>query len=255
MNSPESSRLDAAKLAAILLDLQSLQARAPESEDPADVLQAILKLQQLELNAVRERILRTEFEWWQVMCSPLFVWRFRQQRRSSSEPDRCAGDWADLRILSDLITRIQFGYVLDPATVAHLHRFVRAGALTARDVWRLTHSLGCRVVRESISPAPINSFAARGGLAVGIGLSVCAIASGYQSAAWLMSGSGDGVCAGVGYAVLSYSLAHIAPMVVCCTWGRRDAAQVLSYLLSNDPPFMPRQEGAVSRSLLARLTW
>lgn len=228
-----------------------MQARASDSEDPAGVVQAILKMQQRELDAERDRILRTQFEWWHVMCSPLYVWRFRRQRRSSLALD----SREDLRRLSDLITRIQFGYFLDPATVAHLHRFVHAGALTRRDVWRLTHSTGCRVARESLSPAPINKFAAGCGLMIGIGLSVCAIAFGYQSAAWFMSASANGICAGVGYAVLSYSLAHIAPMVVCCTWGRRDAAQVLSYLLSNDPSFTPRREGAVRRSLLARLTW
>lgn len=171
----------------------------------------------------------------------------------------CAGGSAltheECRKLSDLVTRIRFGFYLDQATVDHMQRFVSRGVLTGRDIWRLTHSLGCRIERRILLPAPINNFFAVAGLVVGVGLSACTVAFGYQAVIGFCSDVPLSLCTGFGFAALSYLLAHVAPLVVCCTWGRRDAAKALTYLLSNDPPVDASQAMAVRRSLLARLAW
>ena len=254
-SSPDSSEEDAAKLAAVLLDLQSLQARAHGSEAGVQRLEAIRSLQQHELEAERSRIFNIRFEWWQVICSPLHVWVFSRRRRRAAGPGGGAFTRDECRKLSDLVTRIRYGFYLDQATVSHLQRFVSRGVLTGRDIWRLTHSLGCRIERKSLLPAPINSFFPVAGLMVGVGLSAFTVAFGYQAAMGFGSDVPLGLCTGFGYAALSYLLAHVAPLVVCCTWGRRDAAKALTYLLSNDPPVDSSYATAVNRSLLARLAW
>lgn len=256
MNSfPDSSEEDAAKLAAILLDLHSLQVRAQGSETGIQTLEAIRRLQQHDLEAERLRICSIRFEWWQVICSPLHVWAFLRKRRRATGPSESALTREECRTLSDLVTRIRYGFYLDQATVSHLQRFVSGGVLTGRDVWRLTHSLGCRIERKNLLPVPINDYFAVTGLVVGFGLSACTVAFGYQAAMGFSSDVPLGLCTGFGYASLSYLLAHIAPLVVCCTWGRRDAANALTYLLSNDPPVDSSQATAAKRSLLARLAW
>jgi hypothetical protein len=253
--SSDSSEEDAAKLAAVLLDLHSLQVRAQGSEAGVQTLEAIRRLQESDLEAARLRIFNTHFEWWQLICSPLHVWVFSRRKRRAKGPGGRALTREECRNLSDLVTRIRYGFYLDQATVSHLQRFVSRGVLTGRDVWRLTHSLGCRVERKSLLPAPINSFFAVAGLVVGVGLSACTVAFGYQAAIGFGSDVPLDLCTGFGYAALSYVFAHVAPLVVCCTWGRRDAAKALTYLLSNDPPVDSSRATAVNRSLLARLAW
>ena len=254
MNEPsEPEDPDAAKLSAILVEMQSLWARVSESANPAAALDAVRSVQQQEMERQYARLLETRFTWWQVLCSPVHVWRFKRERaKPGAEPPLTRADWHQL---NGLVVRIQFGYFLEPTTAVHLRRFVASGILSARDTWRLTHSLGCRVTANGLAPAPVNSLVAAVGLAAGIGLCTLAVLFGVQAIAGVIDDCRNNLCSIVGSVVLGYALAHLAPLIVCCTWGRRDAARALERLLKQDPMGMPQAVPGLKRPLLARLTW
>lgn len=250
---PEPENPDAAKLSAILVEMQSLWARVPELANPSKAVDALRSVQQREMESQYARLLETQFTWWQVLCSPVHAWRFKRERaKAGAESPRTRAEWHQL---NGLVVRIQFGYVLEPATAAHLRRFVTSGILSARDTWRLTHSLGCRITENGLTPAPVNSLVAAGGLAVGTGLCILAVLFGVQAIAGVIDDCRSNLCSIVGSLVLGYALAHVAPLIVCCTWGRRDAARVLERLLKQDPTGMPQALPGLKRPLLARLTW
>lgn len=102
--------------------------------------------------------------WWQVACSPISAWKLAER---TSQDNRRLGGPRGLGADQSVLSFCSFGlvYVLEPNLAVHLARVIESGALTARDVWRLTHSLGCRVAGESLQPAPVSRFVSVAGLA------------------------------------------------------------------------------------------
>lgn len=256
MNEPPAPEdTDATKLSAILVEMRSLWARTPELANPIEALDTIRSVQQHEMESQYARLLQTKFAWWQVLCSPVHAWRFKRERAIAGAERPSPLTRVEWHQLNGLIVRIQFGYFLDPTTAVHLQRFVASGILTARDTWRLTHSLGCRIRENGLAPAPVNRLVAAAGLAAGSGLCILAVLFGLQAIAGIVDDCRKNLCSIVGSVVLGYALAHLAPLVVCCTWGRRDAARVLERLLKQDPMDMPHALPGLKRPLLVRLTW
>lgn len=254
-DSSESDSADAAKLAAVLIDLSSLKARAGKSVDAVQALEKISFLERRDMQRQYLRLLQTRFRWWQAVSSPIHVWLFNHERRrvsigSIARLDR--DSWHRLNRLSD---RIEFGFYVDPASATHLRRSVRDEVLTARDAWRLLHSLGCRVKEDRLEPAHLTRSAAMLGLAVGGVLGLIALLFAVDVVIGLVSGCEYKICQILGSGMLCAWLLFIAPLLICCTWGRRDAANALHALLFQEPdlPAVPRP--ALKRPLIARLAW
>lgn len=254
-DSSESDSADAAKLAAVLIDLSLLKARAGKSVDALQALKKIRLLARRDMQRQYLRLLRIRFKWWQVVCSPIHVWLFNRERRRVSIGSIARLERDEWLRLNRLLDRIEFGFYLDPASATHLRRFVRDGALTARDAWRLLHSLGCRIKEDRIEPAPLTRTAAMVGLVVGGSLGLIALLFAVDVMNGLVNGCEYGLCQILGSCMLCAWLLFIAPLLICCTWGRRDAANALYALLFQEPdlPAIPRP--ALKRPLIARLVW
>jgi len=226
-DSSESDSADAAKLAAVLIDLSLLKARAGKSVDALQALKKIRLLARRDMQRQYLRLLRIRFKWWQVVCSPIHVWLFNRERG-----------------------RVSIG------SIARLERdeWLRLNR-TARDAWRLLHSLGCRIKEDRIEPAPLTRTAAMVGLVVGGSLGLIALLFAVDVMNGLVNGCEYGLCQILGSCLLCAWLLFIAPLLICCTWGRRDAANALYALLFQEPdlPAIPRP--ALKRPLIARLVW
>lgn len=246
---------EAAKLAAILIELRSLAAKAEGSRGPTEALEDIRAIQKHEMGAQISRWLNTRLEWWQVITSPIHTRRLlalRRRDRTAGEIERSRSDWHEVH---RLVTSIQFGYALDAMTADHLRRLIDAGILSARDAWRLTHSLGCRVTSGSLMPAPVSKGIAAGGLcsgaiAFGVGL-VFAL----QAAAGLVGSPHQALCVTVGCAVVVPFLFGVGFLFISCTWGRRDAARVLDALFSRDLVHTADASTRARSPLMRRLAW
>lgn len=234
---------DARKLANILLELSSITSKSPGCTGYADDHQKIVKEQIKDLMLFKPL-------WWQIICSPLVAWQFAVvKRRLASFCEFGVGDYLRVR---KLVCRLRFGYVLDPYLVVFLDRHLSSGRLAARDVWRLTHSLGCRVSKGNLEPihiskatAGIGAFSAACIGVMCVALGFCAVTSWYEE-------SNVNVCQSFGTAVLAYVLAHIAPTLLCLTWGSRDASIFLQELLKeklDEQPIKPKN------TLISRLAW
>lgn len=184
--------------------------------------------------------------WWQVACSPISAWKLAKERRKTIGDSVGPEDWGRISRLS---SQLRFGYVLEPNLAVHLARVIESGALTARDVWRLTHSLGCRVAGESLQPAPVSRFVSVAGLAAS---SLVAVAGMWFvcGAATSAFGSCLNICEFMGNFVLACGSAHLAPLLLMSTWGRRNASIALQQVL--EAPLGAKFE---RRPLVARLAW
>lgn len=183
---------------------------------------------------------------WQVVCSPVSAWKLAKERRKSIGDAVGPEDWARI---SRLLSQLRFGYVLEPNLAVHLARVIESGALTARDVWRLTHSLGCRVAGESLQPAPVSRFVSLAGL---VASSIVAVAG-----IWFIFGAATSalgpclnICELMGNLAMACFSAHLAPLLLMSTWGRRNASIALQQVL--EAPLGAKFE---RRPLVARLAW
>lgn len=238
-----------AKLARLLTKLVAAASRATPG---ASVGAAAEQIFREDRDAYTRKALNlAEFKplWWQTVCSPSHVWLFDRKRRevrSGSEVTRA--DWVSL---SRLVSRIRYGYQLDEPVARHLDRLIRSGFITARDAWRLTHSLGCRVVRGRIAPTPVSQAVALMGVAAAIAMAgICALFA-YTAIAALFAPCVN-VCAFTGNVIFAYGTAHLAPLLLCATWGRRDASGVIQELMDMEPGGSSRY---AHRALVVRLTW
>ncbi len=238
---------DAAKLAAIELELAQGWARGPTGGE--DALSSLASYLRLKTQAEIAALVSSKFTWWQLLCNPYGVWRFVLKRRKVARLGRPSVD--DLVELSGLLSFAQLGYRLDMFSAARMREFVRTGLISERDAWRLAHSLGCRVKEGDLVPAPLSLPAAILGLATGIVLlatSVFFLA--HLGMVLTLAGSRD-VCYVLGCGAASFICGGTGIVVCTATWGRRDAAGVIQALQDGDynRPVSGR------RPLIARLLW
>lgn len=198
------------------------------------------------------RLLKTRFRWWHAVSSPIHIWLFKRERRRVSIGAISRLDWDSVHRLNQLLNRIEFGFYVETVVAAHFRRLVGDGVLTARDVWRLLHSLGCRVTEGRVEPAHLSRSVAMLGLAAGGIFGLIALLFAVDVVNGLVSGCEYKLCQIVGGSMLCTWLLFIALLVICCTWGRRDAAKALHAVLSQEPA---ASRFTLKRPLLARLAW
>lgn len=233
---------NARKLANVLLDLSAVISRSPGSGGYSGDYRNMLSREVRGLLQFRPL-------WWQTLCSPRCAWLFAHERQRMKLEETLGV--RDHRRVSGLVCRLRFGYVLDPVLVSVLNQYVDSGRLTARDAWRLTHSLGCRVVRGTIEPSPISrAVASVGAVSTAVVLALCVALSYGAIASWF--DPDRNLCGFLGHAVLAYAAAHVAPALMCLTWGRRDAGLFLDRLLSGQ---VSKEADTALLPSLARLTW
>lgn len=254
-DSSETENANSKKLAAVLIEWSSLRAQLKESRDTAQALDQIRCIQYRKMQQECRHLLHRRFTWWQIARSPWHVWRLRRERRQLDDGARAHLDRGDWIRLNRLVARIEFGLHLDSLTVAHMRQLVGVGLLTERDAWRLLHSLGCRLKHDGVEPAPLTRPIATLGLTVGVALCLVALFLASRALIGLLGDCEYKVCQILGNGLLSSWLLFIGPLVVCSTWGRRDAAKVLQALLSCDPVSPSISQTEFKRRLFARLAW
>lgn len=215
---------DARKLGSLLVELISITSNAPGSTGYAGDHCRLVNKQVVSL-------LQFAPVWWQVVCSPLAAVQLATLRKQLFA--RESFDLNDYRRLRRVVCRLRFGYVLDPYVVHIIEESLNEGRLTDRDAWRLTHSTGCRIKRGAIEPSPTSAWVAGVGGIISLALAATCVALFLGAiAAWC--GPTPSRCGFIGYAALAYLTAHLAPFVLCLTWGRRQAGVFLERLLDGD---------------------
>lgn len=217
----DTEKADARRLAAVLLELSAITSRSPSGAGYAADHREVL-YQQVKV------MLQFVPVWWQITCSPWAAWRFAAMKKLLC--DRDSFEIGEYRRLRGLFCRLRFGYVLDPFVVAMLDQHIATRRLTDRDAWRLTHSMGCRVLHGSVEPAPASAWVARVGCALSGGLAALFVASVVRAFSVWCDPS-QSLCGFAGYAFLAYVTAHLSPFLLCLTWGRREAGTYLAFLL------------------------
>lgn len=194
------------------------------------------------------RLLQFKPLWWQRVCSPLAVRKLRKMQHSlGARRPIDAKAWLQIH---RVVSQLRFGYSLSPADVAHLDRCIRDGLLTDRDAWRLTHSCGCRITDGQLLPSPLSRAAALASLLIALITAILSLASAQSAYQYWFAPCRNG-CAFLGFFVLAGLGTYLAPLLLCLTWGRRDAALYLQKLLQ----LSLGAEGLAQRPIFARLTW
>lgn len=256
MNDPsEPEDADSAKLSSVLIELRSLWARVEGPVDATQALEQVCGIQQREMQEQYLGLLQTRFTWWQVVSSPWHAWRFCRERRRFDVASVAQLKRDDWHRLNRLVTRIEFGLHVDRSSADHLRRFLRARVLTARDAWRLLHSVGCRIEKDCLEPASLPLPVAAVGLVVGIFLGLIALLFAAQVLIDLLGDCQFKECEVLGGSMVCSWLLFIAPSVICWTWGRRDAARVLHALLSSDQVNSFALYQAIKRPFFMKLVW
>lgn len=234
---------DARKLGSFLVELMSITSSPPGSAGYASDHRHLLNKQVTCL-------LQFVPVWWQIVCSPLAAVRLMSLRRQLFALE--SFDLNDYRRLRRLVCRLRFGYVLDPYVVSIIDESLNEGWLTQRDAWRLTHSTGCRIQQGTIEPSPTSAWVAGvGGITALALFAACAALIFGAVAAWCDPTQSR--CGFIGYAALAYFTAHLAPFVLCLTWGRRKAGVFLTRLLDGDVQGVHQSRSVVTS--LSRLAW
>lgn len=251
----ESDGADAAKIAAVTSDLSLVLAQLGKSDNPVQTLQKVEHQDRRKMQRQYLRLLKTKFKWWQVVGSPIHICLFKRERQRVNIAAITRLDWGGVHRLNRLLNRIEFGFYVEAALAAHFRRLVRDGILTARDVWRLLHSLGCRVKKDRVEPAHLSRPVALLGLVAGSICGLFALLFAIDVVIGFVSGCEDQLCQILGSGMVCAWLLFIAPLLICCSWGRRDAAKALHALLILEPGFPAASRLAIKRPLLARLFW
>ena len=242
------------KLAAVLIELESKVSKLPSVDSPMEALERLQSSQQNEMGEQYARMLGTDFPWWQIRRSPFHAMRFFCIKRKYAHTalNLSRSDWVRLKAL---VVRIRFGFYIDDASTRLLEYLIRQDFLTERDAWRLLHSPGCRISEEGLEPAPLSPIAGNFGLSISLSLGILAVLLLQPLLMSLLGECKSPICQIVGDAVLASWSLLTGYLVAVCTWGRRDAAKVLSRLLELD--FNARQAEllAVKRPLVVRLLW
>lgn len=252
---PESDGADATKIAAVTSDLSVILAQLGKSADPVLALKKIRHQDRRKMQRQYLRLLKTKFNWWQVVGSPIHFWMFKRERQRVDVAAISSLNWNDVHRLNRLLSRIEFGFYLETGLAGHFRRLVRDGILTSRDVWRLLHSLGCHVKEDRVEPAHLARSVAWLGLVGGSIFGLIALLFAIDIVNGFVSGCEEQLCQILGSGMLCAWLLFIAPLLICCSWGRRDAANALHALLDLEPGFPAASRPAFKRPLLARLVW
>lgn len=242
------------KLAALLIELESKLSKLPPVESPIAALERLRSSQQSEMGEQYVRMLGTCFPWWQRCRSPFHAMQFFYFKRkyAHSTLNISRSDWVRLKAL---VIRIRFGFYLDDASTRLLEYLIKQAILTERDAWRLLHSAGCRISEEGIEPAPLPPIAGRLGLSISLTLSMLAVLLLQPLVMSLLGECKSPNCLIVGDAVLASWSLLTGYVIAACTWGRQDAARVLSRLLELDFNAGQVERLAVKRPLVVRLFW
>jgi hypothetical protein len=208
----------------------------------------------MRIGAQVSRMLESHFTWWQKFRSPFhlmwFYWLKRTYSKNALSVDR--SDWVKLKAL---VIRIRFGFRINFSIAQLLDHLIREKWVTERDVWRLLHSPGCRISADGLEPAPLPPIVGSIGLSVFILLGMLAVLLLQPLMASLWSECLSPICQVVGCAMLASWCVVIGYVVVVCTWGRSDAATVLSRLLDLDFTAGKVERFVVKRPLALKLLW
>lgn len=189
------------------------------------------------------------------MGSPIHFWLFKRKRQRVDVAAIYRLDWNGVHRLNRLLSRIEFGFYVETGLAAHFRRLVRDEILTTRDVWRLLHSLGCHVKENRVEPAHLSRSMAWLGLVVGSIFGLIALLFAIDVVNGLLGGCAEQLCRILGSGMVCAWLMFIATLLICCSWGRRDAANALHALLNLEPGIHAASRTAFERPLLARLVW
>jgi hypothetical protein len=242
------------KLAAVLIELMDRFSKLPLADSPVMALEMLQKQEQKVVEAQFERMLETKFRWWQWLRSPFHSMSFyRVRKQCSRDAKRIArSDWVELKTL---LIRIRFGFRLDFRSADLLEKLIREKIVTERDAWRLLHSPGCTISKNRLEPSPLPPVAGFIGMSISILLGLLAVLLLQPLIMSIFGECKSPICQVIGNAVIASWLLQFGYFSAACTWGRRDAANVLSKLLTLE--FEPVETGrfALKRPLISKLLW
>lgn len=243
-----------AKLAAVLIELESKFSGLPSAVNPMTALEMLRSRQRDEMHEQYVRLLETDFHWWQRFRSPFHSIQFffikREHTAGAFRVSR--SDWVRLKAL---VIRIRFGFHLDDASIRRIEYSIRENLVTERDAWRLLHSPGCRISEGEMKPAPLSSIAGSIGLSVAFFLGILAVLLLQPLVASLLGECRFPICQIVGNVYLACWSLIIGYVVVVGTWGRRDAAKLVSSILELDFVVGQAARLQIRRALFVKLFW
>jgi len=256
MESPEQSNgeeTEAAAVAAFITNLFRFTSHslASTGSDLDSQVVRITNLRDLEAKDLREQfdhVLKARIAWWNVIERPFHVARFVLQR---SKLDSQKLPVEELKELDALLARIEFGVPVPRGPRTYLRDLVRQGALTPREAWRLTRSLGCEIGDGQLLPSPASKTSIYIGGMTSAVLASIAFACLVQFVQF-MTGQCDGPgCGALGSLFLFVVLTMLASVCTTVTWGRTSASKTLAALLEprgdyQPPRARPRLQAALS---------